>query len=304
MSVVEKTLFVDRRWALQRLVRLLSCIRFDEVLVLQGTPALGALFAIGPLTTTVWPGLLALAIASCCLVAHVFLFNDWSGASTDLHDPNRAEQVFTARGVRSGAVGALCIALLIPGLVPLIPFGPTPLLLALVLVALSTLYSAPGTPMKGVPLASSALHLAGGLVHFLIGYSVFRALDMRGVAIGAYFALTFVAGHLTHEARDCVADASSGICTNAVHFGPARNFLAGFTLFTIADALLVVLAVSGFLPRLVLFAAATYPLHLWWTWQAWRAGLGFANIRRLQMRYRMLYAIIGIGMALATQLPG
>lgn len=304
MSVVEKTLFVDRRWMPRQLLRLLACIRLDEVLVLQGTPLLGALFAIGPVSAAAWPGLLALAVASCCLVAHVYLFNDWSGASTDLHDPNRAGRVFIARGISSSSVGALCIAVLIPGVALLIPFGPTPMLLALMLVALSALYSAPGTAMKGVPLASSALHLVGGLVHFLIGYSLFRALDMRGVAIGAYFALTFVAGHLTHEARDCTADARSGIRTNAVHFGPARNFLAGFMLFTLADALLLILALSGFVPRIVLFAAATYPLHLWWTWQTWKAGLGFANIRGLQMRYRMLYAIIGIGMALATQLPG
>ena len=40
-------------------------------------------------------------------------------------------------------------------------------------------------------------------------------------------------------------------------------------------------------------------LHLWWALQTLRAGLTFENIRQLQVRYRALYAIIGLLMVAA-----
>lgn len=304
MSVVRRTVLAERAGTMRWFFQLLSSIRFDEVLVLQGAPLLGALFAMGAITTAKCLDLFVLAIASCCLVAHVFLLNDLSGAGTDLHDPNRTARVFTARGVSRRAVAILCVVMLVTSLLLLAPFGPAPVVLAVAVAILSALYSAPGFAMKGVPLASSGLHLAGGVVHFLMGYCVFRELDGRSLGIGSFFALMFAAGHLTHEARDCASDMFNGIRTNAVKFGVARNFIAGFVLFTIADILLVVLAATGVVPRVLMLVAGLYPLHLWWTLRTWNAGLVYENIRRLQNRYRILYAVIGLTMALATLLVG
>ena len=67
-----------------------------------------------------------------------------------------------------------------------------------------------------------------------------------------FFALTFVAGHPVHEARDYASDLPNRILTNAVRFGPARSFAAAFFFFTVADALLVVLASLGVVPRILL----------------------------------------------------
>lgn len=303
MPIMQRTAEVGHAGMMRRISHLLSCIRLDEVLVLQGTPLLGALFSMGAITAGNCLHLLVLAAASSCLVAHVFVLNDWSGAGTDLRDPNRAVGVFTARGISRSAAGALCALLLALSLLLLAPFGRTPVLLALGLAVLSALYSAPIAAMKGVPLASSALHLLGGLLHFLLGYSLFHELDARSLGIGSFFALTFAAGHLTHEARDCGSDRLSGIRTNAVTFGPARSFAAGFLLFTAAYIVLVALAANGAVPRVVMLVAGLYPLHLWWTLRAWRAGLGFDNIRRLQLRYRALYAIIGLIMAVGMWFP-
>jgi len=301
MSVVQENV-PSAAGTMRWLSRLLSCIRLDEVLVLQGAPILGALFSMGPLTMAGCLKLLVLALANSCLVAHVYLLNDWSGCDTDLRDPNRMARVFTTRGISSRAVEVLCISLLVLCLLLLVPFGRTPIFLALMIALLSALYSAPGFGMKGVPLANSALHLAGGLVHFLLGYSLFRGPDGHGLAIGSFFALTFAAGHLTHEARDCASDILNGIRTNAVKFGPARSFAFGFFLFTVAYVLLFALAMRAEVPRVLVLVAGLYPFHLWWTWEAWKAGLGFGNIRRLQQRYRVLYALIGVVMALATLL--
>jgi len=281
---------------LQRLLRLLSGIRLGEVVALQGSPLLGALFSMGPIRTEKCVALVLFAIGSFCLVAHVFVLNDWCGMRADLHDPNRATSVFTTKGIGRSEIGYLWMALLALSFAMFSLGGTQTLIVALAIAGLSALYSAPVFHMKGVPLISSALHFIGGLLHFLLGYALFSAIDWRGVEIGCFFALVFVAGHLTHETRDHEGDLLNAIRTNAVMFGEARSFLAGFVIFTIADVLLVVLAVLGIVPRALVLVAAAYPLHLYWTARTWHAGLTFESIRRLQLRYRALYAIIGIFM--------
>lgn len=117
-----------------RLVR--SCIRVDEVLVLQGTPLLGAMFAIGTPTKEKVLVLALLAAGSCCLVAHVFVLNDWSGMNADLRDPNRA-RVFAAEGVPPRTMGHLSVLLLAMTVLLMSPLGARSLALALVVAGLS-----------------------------------------------------------------------------------------------------------------------------------------------------------------------
>src|SRR5436305_13919523 len=86
-------------------LRYLSCLRLPEILVLQGSPLLGAAFAIRhPAAATVGP-LAILIAANVCLMAHVFMLNDWSGLTSDLIDPNKAAGLFTARGVGRKEIG-------------------------------------------------------------------------------------------------------------------------------------------------------------------------------------------------------
>ena len=240
------------------LSRLLSCIRFDEVLVLQGAPLIGASFSLGALTMASMLKAAVLAAGSLSLVAHVFVLNDWSGIRGDLKDPNRAMRTFPTRGVSRTEVGFLAIALLVLSLLLLGLLGPATLVLALAIASLSALYSAPVFHMKGLPIFNSVLHLVGGTLHFLLGYATFAAVDERGIALGCFFALVFAAGHLTHEARDCEGDLLNGIRTNAVAFGRTQSFVMGLILFTAAYALLVTLAAYGAVPRVLVLAAALY----------------------------------------------
>lgn len=281
------------RWGL----RLLSCIRFDEVLVLQGAPFLGAVFAMGPLTGDGAMSLLLLMVGNAFLVAHVFLLNDWAGVHQDMLDPARSAGVFLNRGIQHHEIGLLTLVTLLLGLVVFALLGPVPLSLGLLIAAASALYSVPGVSVKGVPLANSLLHLVTGVLHFLLGYAVFRGLDASGVEIGLFFAVIFSAGHLTQEVRDHDADRRNGIRTNAVRFGKRPCFVTAFALFTVANALLVALAMRGAVPAaLALVVAVAYPLHALWTWQVLREGLPFRGVRRLQVRYRVLYAGIGVAM--------
>jgi 4-hydroxybenzoate polyprenyltransferase len=280
----------------------LSCLRLDEILVLQGSPLLGAAFAMGRMPAGSAAALAVFAAASCCLVAHVFVLNDWSGMSADLRDPHRAAGALAAGGLDRRGLAAFWMVLLALSLLLFGAIGPRTAAIALAIAVLSALYSLPAFHLKGIPLLGSVAHLLGGELHFLLGYSLFSAIDRRGLAIGAFFALVFAAGHLTQEVRDHEGDLLNGIGTNAVVFGKRRTFAAAVAAFTLADVLLLVLAARGVVPRALVLVAGLYPLHLYWSLQAMAAGLTHDGIRRLQVRYRALYAVLGIVMAAALVL--
>jgi 4-hydroxybenzoate polyprenyltransferase len=283
-------------------VRYLSCLRPLEILVLQGSPLLGAVFALRHLTAANVGLLAILTAANVLLVAHIFMLNDWAGLTADLSDPNKAAGVFTARGVGRKEIAGLTAGLLALSLLLFSRLGPSTLCLALAIAALSALYSLPRFNWKGRPLLNSAAHLAGGALHFLLGYSLGNAIDGRGLAIATFFALTFTAGHLTQEVRDHQGDMLNAIRTNAVIFGQRRTFAAGLALFTLAYVLLLLLALQGILPYLLAALIALYPLHLRWSLKTLAEGLTYASIGRLQARYRALYAVIGLAMLAALWL--
>lgn len=276
-----------------RFLRLLSCIRFEEVLILQGAPLFGALFAIGTLNGQNLVTLLLLAGGSCLLVAHAYLLNDWAGIDHDLQDPSKSARTFLNRDISRVEIGGLSLALLLISMALFSQISALTLFIGVMIAIASALYSAPAFHMKGVPLVNSGLHLISGLLHFLLGYSAFGVVDGRGLAIGCFFAAIFSAGHLTHEVRDFDADSRNGIKTNAVMFGKVRSFIAGFVLFTLADTLLIVLAIEGSVPYAVVLVVGLYLLHFYWSLRAMRDGLTYVSVRRLQVRYRALYAGIG-----------
>lgn len=275
----------------------LSCIRYPDVLVLQGSPLLGVAFAIGDLTVEKARAVTVFAAASFLLVAHIWSFNDWAGLTADLNDPNKSEHVFSTRGVSSRGLLLFSLGLLVASLA-LFAFAPhRTLLIAVTIAALGILYSHPALNAKSVPILCSLPHLLGGLFHFLLGYSLFDPLDRRGVLIGFFFALTFTAGHLNQEVRDYEGDRVNGLRTNAVFFGKGRTFLVGLVLFTLAYTNLAWLAYRGLIPAtLGILPLGLYPIHLVLSVRALQRGLSFDSVAQLQRGYRMLYAVIGLGM--------
>ncbi|MBZ9890183.1 UbiA family prenyltransferase [Mesorhizobium sp. BR1-1-3] len=288
--------------AIQLLLRWLSCIRYDEVAALQATPFVGAVFSVGALSAGhVLTGAIMMA-GNLCLMAHVFVLNDWSGIFGDLKDPDRAGRTFAAKGLTRTEVGYLAGSLLVISLLLLALVGTGTLLIAATIAGLSALYSSPALHLKAAPLFSSALHFVGGCLHFLLGYTAFGAIDAQGVVVSCFFGLVFTAGHFTHEARDHEVDLINGIRTNAVAFGKTQSFVAGLMLFISSYIYLVVLAALGFVPIALVLAAALIPLHLLASRRAMRAGLTSESLRGLQRCYRALFATIGIGMILMVAL--
>lgn len=286
--------------ALRWIARLLSCIRLPEVLALQGSPLVGATLAIGSLSTHGVVALAALAVGSFCLVAHVFLLNDWAGIHEDLRAAHRATRAFTSMGVTRPEIGYLSLAFLAASLTLIGCLGLTPLGLAAAIAVLSSLYSIPRLGIKGIPVVNTLLHLIGGSLHFLLGYATFAPIDPRGLAISCFFGMVFAAGHLMQETRDFDGDLLNGIRTNAVAFGKTWSFAAGLVLFSAANALLLLLALQGAVPRIVALAAVLYPLHLRASLTALRAGLTFASLQHLQKQYWLIYALIGILLVAAS----
>jgi 4-hydroxybenzoate polyprenyltransferase len=277
----------------------LRCIRYMDVLVLQGSPILGALYALDRFTVDAIPRLLLFGVASCLLVAHVFSFNDWAGIAADGNDPNKAGNNLLALGVSPRSIALLSLVLLGASLLLFAVLGGPTLLLATAIAALGVVYSHPAIDAKGTPLVSSIPHVLGGLLHFSLGYSLFGAVDARALLIALYFALTFTAGHLNQEVRDHDGDRRNDIRTNAVRFGRTPVFVASVLIFTLAYAHLGFLAATGRVPGVLAVVLLLYPLHAAWSWRALRAGLTFSELSRLSSRYRGLYAVIGLIMLAA-----
>jgi 4-hydroxybenzoate polyprenyltransferase len=269
--------------------------RSMDIVFLQGAPVLGALFALGELGELDWLRVCLFVFGSICLVAFVFLFNDWADIRLDRDAPDKAGEVFVGRGVTPRQMLAFSLLL---GLLGLTAFGllsRVSLALAAGVVAAGILYSWPSGGAKGVPIVSSLAHLVGQCLQFLLGYSLLAEIDIRGLQLGGFFALVFVGGHLNQEVRDFETDRASGVRTNAVTFGQRAVFFSSLALFTAAFAYLAWLAVRGIVARETAYLVALYPIYAFACWRAYTAGLGYTSATRLRLIYRLVFAAIGIG---------
>jgi hypothetical protein len=96
--------------------------------------------------------------------------------TTDLADPNKAAGVFTTRGLGRKEIGGLTALLLALSLLLFSRLAQALSAWALAIAALSALNSLPRFYWKGRPLLSSTAHLVGGVLHFLLGYSLGNAI--------------------------------------------------------------------------------------------------------------------------------
>lgn len=278
------------------LQRLFHCIRWADVLILEGTPILGVAFSFGSIRSSNLIVLVAFCVASFFLVTHIFTFNDWAESIETV----RSERTATAEQVRPPVLLSFSFLLLFGSLLLFIFLSFRLFSLAVVIAAFGILYSHPSLNGKSIPVVSTLLHLVGGLLYFLLGYALFAEIDLRGLLVGMFFGVTFAAGHPIQEVRDFQEDRKVGAKTNAIVFGLRPNFFAGVILFTIQYVYFFVLAWSGFFPRvLALLPIVFFPIHLWWTILTLQSGLTFENITRFQNRYRILYALIGVAILLS-----
>jgi lycopene elongase/hydratase (dihydrobisanhydrobacterioruberin-forming) len=104
--------------------------------------------------------------------------------------------------------------------------------------------------------------------------------------------------------RDYQGDVLNAIRTNAVIFGKRCAFAASAALFTLAYAVRLLLALQRVMPRALAVLIVLYPVHARWSLEALRDGLTYAGIRRLQTRYRLLFAMLAAAMLAALFISG
>jgi 4-hydroxybenzoate polyprenyltransferase len=279
-----------------RVMQHFASTRALEVFVLQASPILGSFLGGFSLERSGVIRLGLLLLGSLALTAHVFVFNDWAGHSSDIRDPRRARLVFARRGISRRQVAYLATVLLILANLAFAAVGGPAILIGAAIAVLSLLYSYSPSFGKSTPIGASINHLLGGALHFLLGYTLSHPLDAKGLMISLFFGLVFAGGHLNQEVRDYEGDLLNGIRTSAVVFGRRRTFLASLFTFTAAYAILAGLATLGILPRLLLWSTILWPLHVLWSVQALQRGLGFDTALWMQRRYRLLFAFIGLAM--------
>ena len=250
---------------------------------------MGVAFSVGAINTANLETTLVFLVGSVLLVAHVFTLNDWADIA---HGLKAADPL-----VSSIRLFWFSTFLLIASLLVFVLISSRVVLLGVVVAVLGFFYSHPKLNFKGTPIASSLPHLIGGFFHFLLGYSVFSAIDERGVFIGLFFALTFSAGHLNHEVRDFELDQQNNARTNAVAFGKQAAFVAGLVLFTAAYLCLFLLGWFRLVPRSLSFVAALFYLfHLFWSLRVLRSRFRSDILDRFQNQYRVLYGLMGVAM--------
>jgi 4-hydroxybenzoate polyprenyltransferase len=279
-----------------RIMRHFTSTRAPEVLALQASPLLGSFLGGFSLERYDVIRLGLLLLGSLALTAHIFVFNDWAGYSSDLRDPQRATLVFVRQGISRRQVAGVAIALLLFANVAFAAIGRLAILLGAAIAALSLVYSCSPSFGKSAPIVGSLNHLLGGALHFLLGYTLAHPLDVSGLVISLFFGLVFAGGHLNQEVRDYEGDLLNGIRTTAVVFGCQRTFLASLGTFTAAYAILAGLAALSLLPRLLLWSPIVWLVHVTWSLRALQRGLGFETALWVQRRYRLLFALIGLAM--------
>jgi 4-hydroxybenzoate polyprenyltransferase len=238
---------------------------------------------------------LLFGVANFFLVAHIWALNDWADIHEDALDGNKALNVFTRKGIAPWMMLWFSIVLLIASLGLFAWLASRTFWIAAGIAFLGVCYSVPGIHAKGIVLLSSVPHLVGGLLHFLLGYSLFAPINGHALPAAFFFALVFTAGHCVQEVQDQEADQRSGVRTNAVVFGKVPVFRAALVVFLFAYGDLFYLAWVGVVPvRLGPAALGLGWLHLRWARNTLRAGLSYESVRLFRRRYRALFALIGL----------
>lgn len=281
-----------------RLAQLVRCVRWEDVILLQGAPVLGVVFSISSMTaiTASLPApFLVFVLGSVLLMIHVFTLNDWAEYTSGVHHSNASMMELEGRSITPRLLLIFSLALLVASLFLFFTLSARCGLIAAAIAVLGFCYSHPSINAKSIPVLSTLLHLAGGVIHFLLGYSLFSEIDFRGVLIGLFFGLTFAAGHPIQEARDFDEDRQAGAKTNAIVFGRKASFIAGLIMFSAQYFCLFMLGWTEYLPRFLIFVSmVSFPIHLGWWFLALRDGLTSQGIVKFQARYRTLYVLIGL----------
>jgi 4-hydroxybenzoate polyprenyltransferase len=272
-------------------------VRGFDILVLLAYPTLGAGFA--------WPGwgteaavrFVIFSVLNICLLAFIYLLNDWADARLNPEEPRqrKVQALKHPELVSERQVLGLAFALLGVAVLGFFFLSRPVLVLGLVLVLVTLVYSHPRIHCKGVPVLSTLTHhLAFASLYFLAGWALFQPLSLAAVEISLYWGLVLSAGHFSNEIEDFERDSAAQIRTNAIAFGRRPVFRLGLVLFLLASLYFLGLAWAGIIPRPFAWIGAGLS-GLWsiqtFRYRHWQAG---DPIRPFRSFYRAVYAFTSV----------
>jgi 4-hydroxybenzoate polyprenyltransferase len=239
-------------------------------------------------------------LSSYTLLGHAFASNDWSGYQYDKEDPNKSHRPLikgeiSYNEIRISAVALLLISLILAALVSYLSMT-----IVGAIALLNYLYSGRKIFLKGVPGVSTAVHALGASLGFLLGYTYTAGISLQASLFSFYFGIVYAAGHLNHEVMDNESDNKSGIYTNASVLGKKNALTGSFILFSLSYFYIVILALTGILPGLLIAGVAvTFPLYAYFFFITIKGSLDYKAMIWFRQKYRIIFLLWGIYMSMA-----
>jgi len=267
-------------------------LRLGESALLQGTPFFGIVFGLDNWLHHYELVLMTLA-GSFLITNGIFILNDITDLKHDTLSTDKAQRFryLTNIGVRK--------------LIAIVSFNCAGGMLLIIIANYVSAWYAGGILLAGltyslgpfrskeIPIASSLTHLIGGVLHFLVGFSLGDSPAVNGILIGIFFGGIFMAGHFIQEIRDFDLDMKSGVRTNAVYFGRQKTFFISLILFLFFPIYSALLVYIGIPPASLNMALITIPIVLLSARFPLRDDLSRSSILGFQKAYRITFAALG-----------
>lgn len=289
--------------AIEKAKAYMDCTRYREAILILGLPLMGALFSLPTMNWAVGKKIIFFLAASFIAACHFNSLNEYFDRFHDILDKRRLNQPHLSGKVAPSELLALSIVLLFASLFLYAFLSLRTLAVFFIVFLLHMGYSHPRIFLKGKPVLSALDFLVGGALIFLIGYTLFHEIDLKGALLALYFGMIYIAACLNHEIQDYDTDLKAGVRTNAVAFGKKKVFLASFILFSISPLYLGLLGYFHVVPRsLSLIVILGYLVYLHLFLRVLREGVRYENIHKFRSGYRKLYGIMGICFAILVLL--
>ena len=130
--------------------RLLRCIRWTDVLILEGTPVLGVAFSIGLTTAPNLTRIILFLGAAFLLLVHIFTLNDWADFQHSKAEPSARTIEVPCEAISPQLLLVFSVLCLVIGLILLAFLGIGLFILGITVAALGILYSHPRSPSPPV----------------------------------------------------------------------------------------------------------------------------------------------------------
>ncbi len=286
----------------QELKLFLDILRIKDSIIMSGGPLLGILFTLNSINYAITLRIILFMLAVLLGIGHIFTLNDWLGYNFDKYNPKKINTPLLVGRVSLSRLRLLCLTL--GGLCLFLFFilSFKVFVLAILIIFCGICYDHPRILLKGIPLVDVVINALGGSFLFLLGYTLFNPLDIRGVLISLYFAFLISGGYLIHAVMDYESDMRLNIHTFAVKFGRERALDVSLVIFTLSNLYFFLLGIFGVIPfHLCIIPVVIYPIYLYLFFSTIKKKKNKYNfdIARFIKNYRKLYTFMGIYLSIA-----